>query len=145
MIATVPEKDVLTGFEAPKVITSDAQNERYISALLELERSEHLSREEKMYAGLLTLLIEAYEEEHYSIHAASPVEVLAELIEANDLRQKDLVPVFGSESVVSEVLSGKRSLNTHQIEGLSRRFKVSPAVFFSEAPRDKTRTASRIR
>jgi HTH-type transcriptional regulator/antitoxin HigA len=58
------------------------------------------------------------------------LEVLQELISANNLRQKDLAPVLGSESVVSEVLSGKRELNKRQIENLSKRFRVSPAVFF---------------
>jgi HTH-type transcriptional regulator/antitoxin HigA len=52
------------------------------------------------------------------------------LISANNLRQKDLAPLLGSESVVSEILSGKRELNKRQIEKLSTRFNVSPAVFF---------------
>ncbi len=49
---------------------------------------------------------------------------------ANGLRQKDLVDVFGTESVVSEVLNGKRELNKEHIRRLSERFKVSPALFF---------------
>ena len=53
-----------------------------------------------------------------------------ELMEANDLKQKDLAPLLGSESVVSEVLRGKRELNKHHIERLSKRFGVTPAVFF---------------
>jgi HTH-type transcriptional regulator / antitoxin HigA len=130
MIATAIEKDLLGGIDAPKVITSDAQNERYISALLQLERKERPSSEEKHFAGLLTLLIEAYEEEHYSVRAASPLAILAELLSANGLRQKDLVSVFGAESIVSEVLSGKRELNKNHIERLSKKFKVSPALFF---------------
>jgi HTH-type transcriptional regulator/antitoxin HigA len=130
MIANVIEKDTLDGIAAPKVITSDAQNERYIAALLGLEKKDRLSAKEKEFAELLTVLIEAYEEEHYSIRAASPVEVLVELMEANDLKQKDLAPFLGSESVVSEVLRGKRELNKHHIERLSKRFGVSPAVFF---------------
>ena len=56
-------------------------------------------------------LIEAYEAEHHSIPDASPVEVLRTLMDANDLRQKDMVPIFGSESIVSEVLHKKRDLN----------------------------------
>jgi HTH-type transcriptional regulator/antitoxin HigA len=36
---------------------------------------------------------------------------------------------IGSQGVVSEVLSGKRSLNSRQIKALSERFGVSPAVF----------------
>jgi HTH-type transcriptional regulator / antitoxin HigA len=130
VIATAIEKDLLDGIGAPKVITSDAQNERYLAALLELEQKNHMSANEKHFAELLTLLIEAYEERRFPVRESSPVAVLAELLQANDLRQKDLAPIFGTESVVSEILSGKRELNKTHIERLSRRFKVSPAVFF---------------
>ena len=58
------------------------------------------------------------------------MDVLRALMDANNLRQKDLVSVFGSESVVSEVLRGKRRLNKTHLERLSKRFRVSPAVFF---------------
>ncbi len=75
-------------------------------------------------------LIEAYEEEHHSIPDASPVDVLRILMDANNLRQKDLVSVFGPESIVSEVLHKKRDLNKTHIQKLSNRFHVSPAVFF---------------
>src|SRR5207244_4508687 len=68
--------------------------------------------------------------EHHAIPSASPLEVLRELVKANNLRQKDLVPEFGTESIVSEVLNGKRELNKDHIEKLSKRFNVSPAVFF---------------
>ena len=128
MIAVLERPDVLDGI--PRVITSAAQNERYISALLEMERRGNLSAAEKNLAEVLTLLIEAYEEEHYPIRSASPVEVLKELMEANHLRQKDLAPMLGSESVVSEVLHGSRKLNRNHIERLSKRFNVSPALFF---------------
>ena len=130
MIAAVIEKDMLDGIGAPKVISSDAQNERYISALLEMERRSRLTAEEKNFMELLTLLVEAYEEKQYPIRSVTPVEVLTELMTANNLRQKDLAPMLGSESVVSEVLSGKRELNKRHIERLSRRFKVSPELFF---------------
>ena len=48
----------------------------------------------------------------------------------SEKQQKDLADVFGTESIVSEVLSGKRELNKDQIKRLSERFQVSPAVFF---------------
>lgn len=124
------DKYTIHTLPALKVITSEAQHERYLSALLELERRERLTSEERSYAELLTLLIESFEEEHYPIRAASPVEVLQELMAANNLRQKDLAKQIGSESVVSEILSGKRELNKRHIENLSKRFKVSPEVFF---------------
>lgn len=45
-------------------------------------------------------------------------------------QQKDLATSPGSESAVSEILSGKRERNKQQSKRLSRRFDVSPAVFF---------------
>jgi HTH-type transcriptional regulator/antitoxin HigA len=130
MSVTAIEKYNIKGFPAPRPITSAAQNEHYIEVLYNLERRGRLSAAEEKYAELLTVLIEAYEEEHYPIHSATPVEVLEELMAANNLKQKDLAPLLGSESVVSEVLSGTRELNKRHIAKLSQRFKVSPAVFF---------------
>lgn len=135
MIATAIKKDTLRGLDTPRPITSDSQNDRYIALLLEMERRGDLTKAEKLYMEVLTLLVEAYEDKHHPIPDASPVEVLSELMAANDLRQKDLVPEFGSESIVSEVLSGKKLLNVHHIERLSRRFSVSPSVFFREPKR----------
>jgi HTH-type transcriptional regulator/antitoxin HigA len=48
---------------------------------------------------------------------------------ANDLKQKDLVDIFGTSSIVSEVLHGKRQLTTEHIRRLSERFHVSPELF----------------
>ena len=115
---------------APKPITSKKQHDDYVAALLDLERRARPSAEERDFAELLTVLIEAYERENYHIRAATPREVLQELIDANHLKQKDLAPILGSDSIVSEILSGKRPLNKHHIEKLSERFNVSPAVFF---------------
>jgi len=49
----------------------------------------------------------------------------------NHLRQVDLLDVFGTASVVSEVLRGKRELSKAHITRLSGRFHLSPALFFS--------------
>jgi HTH-type transcriptional regulator/antitoxin HigA len=130
MIATAIKRYAFGDIGALRVITSEAQHDDYVSALLELERQKKLTLMEKNFADLLTLLIEAYEEKHYPIRSATPLEVLQELMTANDLRQNDLAPLLGSESIVSEVLSGKRELNKRHIEKLSRRFKVSPELFF---------------
>ncbi|HKO05324.1 MAG TPA: hypothetical protein VJW51_11275 [Candidatus Acidoferrales bacterium] len=115
---------------SPAPITSERQHGEYLCVLGKLARKENPTSEEEKYAEVLIALIEAYEELHHSIPDASPVEVLRALMDANDLRQKDLVPIFGSESIVSEVLHRKRDLNKTHIEKLSKRFHVSPAVFF---------------
>jgi mRNA interferase HigB len=85
---------------------------------------------EKRLAELLTLLIEDFEEKHYGLEPSAPIEVLNELMLANNLKQKDLLDVFGTPSIASEVMSGKRQLTTQHIRRLSRRFKVSPELFF---------------
>jgi HTH-type transcriptional regulator/antitoxin HigA len=130
MTATVTDRYSIH-LPAPKIIRSEAQHDQYVSTLLKLESRKNLTAEQKSYAELLTVLISSYEEEHHPIQAASPIEVLQELLDANDLKQKDLAPLLGSESIVSEVLSGKRRLTRDHIERLSERFRVSPAVFFA--------------
>ena len=129
MIVTVPEKYELP-VSSPAPITSERQHEHYLSVLEKLAGRENPTPEEEKYAAVLLTLVEAYEEEHHSIPDASPVEVLRALMEAHNLRQKDLVAIFGSESIVSEVLHKKRPLNKTHIQRLSKRFHVSPAVFF---------------
>jgi HTH-type transcriptional regulator / antitoxin HigA len=115
----------------PAVIRSEAENERHIAMLQELERKgNRMTSAERRMAELLTLLIEDFEEKNYALQAASPIEVLNELMLANSLKQKHLVDVFGTPSIVSEVLSGKRKLNAEHIRRLSRRFHVSPEIFF---------------
>jgi HTH-type transcriptional regulator / antitoxin HigA len=129
MIA-VSEKYALE-VSSPAPITSERQHEEYLSVLDKLASKDNPTNEEEKYAEVLMTLIEAYEEEHHSVPDASPVEVLRALMDAHNLRQKDLALIFGSESIVSEVLHKKRGLNKSHIEKLSKRFQVSPAVFFS--------------
>lgn len=117
-------------YPALAVIESDTQNRLYTKKLLELMKQPQRSAEDRKYARLLATLIEKYESERYPILDAKPEEVLAELIEQNGLRQRDLVPMLGTESVVSELVNGKRPLSKANIEKLSQRFHVSPAVFF---------------
>jgi HTH-type transcriptional regulator / antitoxin HigA len=72
--------------------------------------------------------IAEYEKQHYPMPDASPQEVLASLMQEHQLKQSD-VPEIGSQGVVSEILNGKRRLNTRQIQALAQRFGVSPSVF----------------
>lgn len=86
------------------------------------------------YLGALTDLVETYENAHVIFPAQTGVNALRSLMEENGLKQEDLVPVFGTQSIVFEVLSGKRNLTVKYIENLSAYFHVSPAVFFDDTP-----------
>ena len=126
-----PEYASLLAKTLPAVIHSEKENEHYTALLEELDRRPgKLTPPEQRLAELLTLLIEDFEEKHYSLRPASGVEALEELMEANNLKQKDLVNIFGTPSIISEVLSSKRKLTTEHIRKLSRRFHVSPELFF---------------
>jgi HTH-type transcriptional regulator/antitoxin HigA len=80
----------------------------------------------------LSILIEAYDEEHYPIPDTSGVEMLKFLMEQHGLTQGDL-PEIGSQGVVSEILRGKRELNVRQIAALAKRFGLPPDLFFPKS------------
>jgi len=126
-----PEYATLLAKTLPAVIHSEKENEHYTALLEELDhRQEKLTSAEQRLAELLTLLIEDFEERHYSLKPATGIEAVEELMEANGLKQKDLVSIFGTSSIISEVLNGKRRLTIEHIRKLSRRFHVSPELFF---------------
>ncbi|MDO8434768.1 MAG: hypothetical protein Q7S58_20415 [Candidatus Binatus sp.] len=83
------------------------------------------------FIDTLSVLIEAYDEEHHQIPDASGVELLKFLMEQHGLSQGDL-PEIGSQGVVSEILRGKRELNVRQVQALSRRFHLPAGAFFPE-------------
>lgn len=55
--------------------------------------------------------------------------MLRSLMERHGVSQRDL-PEIGSQSIVSQLLSGKRKFNVRQIRALADRFGVNPQVFF---------------
>lgn len=126
-----PEYEALLRKIPPKVIRTEKENEAYTEILYELDRrSSRLTVAEKELADLLTLLIQDFEEKRYRLPRGKPLDVLRFLMEQHNLLQKDLADVFGTPSIVSEVLNGKRELNKQQIARLSARFNVSPELFF---------------
>jgi HTH-type transcriptional regulator / antitoxin HigA len=120
----------LLGDVLPKVIESEEENELFLAEVEKLMAfGEDLTPEQLQLMNLLVSLIEPFEEQHYSLHAATPLEVLNELVLQRELKQKDLVPVFGSQGIASEVLNGKRSISKAQAKALGDFFHVSPALF----------------
>lgn len=128
-IAEPSYSDLLNNFP-PRPIKSEeqlAKTQGVIDALL--DRPE-LTPDEQDYLNLLGTLIYEYEEAHYPIPDIRGVELLRVLIKEQNLRQKDLLSVFKTESIVSAVLSGQRNLTVSHIQKLAEFFHVSPAAFF---------------
>src|SRR4051794_34481906 len=91
---------------------------------------EDLDEGAQEYLDALTDLVETYEDEHVRIPDASEADVLRELMGANGLSQPKLAREVGiSQSTISAVLNGTRSLTKEQVVKLARFFHVSPAAF----------------
>jgi HTH-type transcriptional regulator/antitoxin HigA len=73
-------------------------------------------------------LIENYESQEYIIKESTPINALKYLMQEHGLKQSDLKEI-GSQGVVSEILTGKRTLNIEQVKKISNKFHVSPLVF----------------
>lgn len=136
MAGKLTKKDVnqdeysrLLSTSLPHVIQNEAENEHYIRVVEILDAKSNRTPAEKTLADLLTMLIENFEEQHYASRKATPLENLTELMQAHNLKQRDLIDVFGTPSIVSEVLGGKRQLATSHIRKLSERFHVPAELF----------------
>lgn len=83
-------------------------------------------------AGLATMvgeLVTNYEAHRYPMpEAMNAIEALAFLMAQHGLRQSDL-PEIGNQGKVSEILSGKRTINLRQAQALAKRFEVGIEVF----------------
>jgi HTH-type transcriptional regulator/antitoxin HigA len=114
----------------PGVIRTEQDNERLIGELEQLdERHEELTPEEREYAALLTVLIEAFEDANYSLEGSTPGSRLRSLMDEHGLRQRDLLDVFGSRGIASEVVSGKRAISKSQAKKLAELFHVPVDLF----------------
>ena len=60
---------------------------------------------------VLATLVELYEDEHFPISKPNPIEAIKFRMEQMGLTNRDLIPIIGSRSKVSEILSGKSNLS----------------------------------
>ena len=96
---------------------------------LNSEPNEVEAAEVSKYLVVLSDLVSSYENKRFKFEKSESREVLAYLMESNQLKQSDLESEIGPQSIVSDILSGKRVLNVGHIKRLAERFKVSPSLF----------------
>lgn len=73
-------------------------------------------------------MISRWEDEHVDIASAPPREVLRHLLEANNLRQKDLGDI-ASQTLISDILAGRREISKRLAKALATRFHVNVSAF----------------
>lgn len=82
---------------------------------------------------ILAMIVNKYEEEHYSIEEPDPIEYIKIRMEELGLKQEDLVPYMGNKGNVSKVLSRKRSLSLEMIRNLHRGLHFPLDVLIAES------------
>jgi len=73
---------------------------------------------------VLTTLVEAYEQKHFSIPAPDPVEAIKYFMESRGLTRHDLEPLLGSRARVSEILNHKRCLTLNMVRNLHEKLGI---------------------
>ncbi len=105
-----------------KNLTTDAEYNAALSTISALvDKGDATTPEETAYLDLLGTLAEVYERRHFraveeaKARPVSPQEAIRWAMDRHGLRQRDLAPIIGSESLVSSVLSGRRALSKAMI------------------------------
>jgi len=123
-------------FSEANFITDIKTNKEYQNALALMDDLIQDYDKQRPLIEILSNSIERWEnttdefsEFNQRIKALDGVDTLKLLMEQHKLGIAN-VPEIGSNTLVSKVLNGKRNLTRNHIEALSKRFGVSPALFF---------------
>jgi HTH-type transcriptional regulator/antitoxin HigA len=112
---------------------NDYQKAAQILDGLAVRAEGSLSCGEQDYFETLTLLIQAYDEQHadFASEQVAPLEMLKYLMDQAGMRTADVGRILGNRGLASLILNGHRSLSKTHIRKLADYFKVSPALFLS--------------
>jgi len=69
---------------------------------------------------VLSVLVGAYEDEHYPIKSPHPIAFLEFVMEQRGLTRKDLEPYIGTRARVNEIMNRQRRLSIEMIRRLSQ-------------------------
>lgn len=111
----------------------------------EMDHKEALAEIEKLFNAapetpdgdrldILTLLVEAYEEQHHAILPPDPIVALEYYMESRGLTRRDLEPYLGSRTRVAEVLNRRRGLTIEMIRRLHDGLGISAEVLIQPYP-----------
>ena len=111
------------------VIQNDADHVQAKALIEKLMNSKNPADQPRMLAQ--AQLTEAYERSRWPRRTPSLPDLLTYLMEEHGLSRADLIPLLGTASRVSEVLTGKRELSMSMVRKLRERFHVSADLLIS--------------
>ena len=113
-----------------KIITTEKQYDKYCKTLEDHVFSSQKTKAKRDEIALLTLLIEKYDEEHYSFELADPIALIKSLMKDHKMKAVDVAELLDvSEGLVSDMLNYKKGLSKDTIRILSERFKLNQEAF----------------
>jgi HTH-type transcriptional regulator/antitoxin HigA len=111
------------------VIQNEADHAAAMALVTKLMESDSAADRARMTAQVR--LIEAYERVRWPRRRATLPELLSYLMDQHGLTRADLVPLLGTASRVSEVMSGKRELSMTMVKRLRERFHIPADLLIS--------------
>jgi HTH-type transcriptional regulator/antitoxin HigA len=77
---------------------------------------------------VLTILVEAYEADHYPILPSDPIEAILHVMDTYQLDNSDLEPYIGSSEQVADVLSRKIPLTLPMVRELHKGLNIPAEI-----------------
>jgi HTH-type transcriptional regulator/antitoxin HigA len=108
-------------FTKPHVLRTEEEYQEAVRMIDELlERDPEAGTEDHDLLEFLSVLVEAYEAEHYpdEMFASTPQDVIDFMLGQKGMQRGDLAEIMGGKSRVSEFFAGKRELSRAQIRAL---------------------------
>ncbi len=81
---------------------------------------------------ILATLAAAYEDKHFPIADPDPVAAIKHRMEALGMSRKDLEPILGSRSRVSEILNRRRKLSIEMIRNLHAKMGIPASALIQD-------------
>jgi HTH-type transcriptional regulator/antitoxin HigA len=123
------------------VIDNDAELARALKLVETLLPSDKPADVKRLAAQ--ARLVTAYEQSRWPRRMPRTADVIRYLMNQHGLSRADMVPILGTASRVSEVLSGKKELSMTMVQRLRTRFGVPADVLLPPLRKTKARRAAK--
>jgi len=113
----------------PRPIACEAELIATQNRINDILDRRQLTQDDRDYLNVLGTLVYDYEQKHQPMPVLKGIKLLKALMVEDNIQEKDLVDIFSTESLLAEVLNGKREMTATQIQKLAEFFHLSPAAF----------------
>ncbi len=116
------------------LIKSDEQLDDALAEIGVLLDLDDTTPEQEDRIELLLLVIQSYESKRFQFEKSDPVDMIEFAMDQHRLRQRDLIPVLGSRSRVSEILARKRKLTLKMMRALHAKYHIPLELLIRDYP-----------